>query len=180
MKKYVALLRGINVGGNNKVEMKKLKTVFESAGFQNVSTYINSGNVIFETDKTELETLIEKVLHKNFNFPIRVVIRDAKKIQKLCNLIPRNWTNDTEQRTDILFLWNHYDSQKSIGLIKTTDVDTLIYVPGAIVWNLTRSNVNKSGMKKFIGSEVYKNMIARNVNTVRKLHELMQADKNSS
>ena len=173
MKKYVALLRGINVGGNNKVEMKKLKSVFESAGFLNVATYINSGNVIFETNKTELDILIEKILHKNFHFPIRVVVRDAKNIQKLCAAIPSNWSNDTKQKTDILFLWDHYDNKKSITLIKATDVDTLVYVPGAIIWNVPRSDYRKSGMHKFIGSDVYQHMTARNVNTVRKLHELM-------
>lgn len=51
MNTYVALLRGINVGGNNKIEMTKLKVLFESLGYTNVVTYINSGNVIFETRK---------------------------------------------------------------------------------------------------------------------------------
>jgi uncharacterized protein (DUF1697 family) len=174
MKKYVALLRGINVGGNNKVEMKKLKAVFENIGFQHVSTYINSGNVIFETDKTDLEKMIETALHKNFNFPIRVVVRDAENIQKVCAALPNNWTNDTEQKTDILFLWDHYDNKKTIELIKTTDVDTLMYVSGAILWNVARTNYNKSGMHTFIGSEVYKHMTARNVNTVRKLKSLLK------
>ena len=59
--KYIALLRGINVGGNNKVEMKKLKDVFEALGFKNVSTYINSGNVIFETNETEMVKIVEKI-----------------------------------------------------------------------------------------------------------------------
>lgn len=53
MKKYVALLRGINVGGNNKVAMPKLKECFESLGYRNVITYINSGNIIFETKKVD-------------------------------------------------------------------------------------------------------------------------------
>jgi uncharacterized protein (DUF1697 family) len=174
MKTYVALLRGINVGGNNKVDMKKLKAVFASIGFQNVRTYINSGNVIFETTETGLESLIEATLHRDFGFPIRVVVRDAKNIQKLCAIIPTDWTNDTQQRTDVLFLWDHYDNKKSVNLINTTDVDTLLYVPGAIIWNVLRSDIRKSGMQKFIGSDLYKNMTARNVNTVRKLNELMK------
>lgn len=174
MKKYVALLRGINVGGNCKVEMKKLKAVFEDLGFEHVVTYINSGNVIFESNQIEIVTTIETALHKNFRFPMRVIIRDAKNIQKLCAVLPDKWTNDTEQKTDVLFLWDHYDNKKSIDLIKTTDVDTLIYVPGAIIWNVTRTDYNKSGMHKFIGSAVYKHMTARNVNTVRKLGEMME------
>lgn len=173
MTKYVALLRGINVGGNNKVEMSKLKKVFESLGFKNVSTHINSGNVVFETDKRDSEPEIEKALKKGFGFGLRVVLRDAKNIKKLCKLISKDWLNDSLQRTDVLFLWNEFDSRKSIDLIKITGVDTLKYIEGAIVWNVKRKDVAKSGMKKFIGSLVYKNMTARNINTVRKLNELL-------
>lgn len=174
MATYVALLRGINVGGNNRVEMSKLKKVFESLGFENVSTYINSGNVIFQTDVKETEALIEKALKKAFGFEIRVVVRDAKNIKKLCKDIPQEWQNDTEQRTDVLFLWDAFDTKKSLDLVKTTDVDTLRYIDGALVWNVRRADVAKSGMKKFIGTVVYKNMTARNINTVRKLNELLK------
>lgn len=177
MTRYVALLRGINVGGNKKVEMSKLKNVFESLKFTNVSTYINSGNVIFESDVKDITTLhkdIEKALKKHFGFEISMVIRDAKTIQKLCKAIPQNWTNDTEQKTNVLFLWDEFDSKKSIGLITTSSVDTLIYSNGAIIWNIQKADYNKSGMHKFIGTKIYKNMTARNVNTVRKLGELMK------
>lgn len=174
MKKYVALLRGINVGGNNKVEMPRLKKAFESLGFSNVSTYINTGNVIFETSRGGLAAVIEKALKNNFGFEIRVVVRDAKNIQKLCKILPPMWTNDADQKTDVLFLWDKYDSKKSLDLIKATSVDTLKYVDGAIAWNVPNKGLNKSGMKKFIGSVVYKNMTARNINTVRKLNELMK------
>lgn len=173
---YVALLRGINVGGNSKVEMKKLKAVFEKLGFENVSTYINSGNVIFGTTKKEnsLVSEIEKALKKEFGFEIRVVVRNAKNIASLCKDIPKNYQNDAKQKTDILFLWDEYDNKKSLDLIKATDVDNLSYADGAIVWNVEKAKLNKSGMKKFIGTTIYKNMTARNVNTVRKLAELMK------
>ncbi len=182
MKKYVALLRGINVGGNNKVEMSKLKKVFEKLGFSNVSTYINSGNVIFEVDKggdvdgtddASLADKIEKSLYKTFGFNIRVVLRDSKNIQKICKEVPLDCTNDTEQKTDVLFLWDEFDNKKSIDLIAMTEVDNLRYISGAIVWNVKRVDYKKSGMNKFIGTKVYKNMTARNINTVRKLGELM-------
>ncbi len=176
MSTYVALLRGINVGGNNKVEMPKLKKVFESLGFSDVSTYINTGNVIFSTDVSdtrEIEQQIEKALKKTFGFEIKIVIRTAKNIKKICKTIPQEWTNDTEQRTDVLFLWEAYDSEKSIDLITTTEVDTVTYVDGAIVWNVSRDDYKKSGMQKFIGTKIYKHMTARNINTVRKLEELL-------
>jgi uncharacterized protein (DUF1697 family) len=173
MTTYLALLRGINVGGNNKVSMSDLKKVFESLGFSNVSTYINSGNIIFKTDKEDVVPLIEKTLLKTFGFEIKVLVRNAKSIQKLSDALPANWTNDTEQKTDILFLWDEYDSKKSIELIKTSDVDNLKYISGAIVWNVKRKDYTRSGMRKFIGTMIYKNMTARNINTVRKLAKLV-------
>jgi uncharacterized protein (DUF1697 family) len=206
MIKYVALLRGINVGGNCKVEMKKLKEALLREGstthsdigtktgtkagsrtsvgvtsgiFQNVSTYINSGNVIFdsiEKDERALTTLIESILHKTFGFKIPVVLRSLAQIKKVAQAIPAEWTNNTEQKTDILFLWEHYCNKKTLTLIKQTEgVDNLIYVSGAVIWNVDRKYYAKSGMNKFVGSEVYKHMTARNVNTVRKLLDLMSA-----
>jgi hypothetical protein len=86
---------------------------------------------------------------------------------------------DTLQRifikTDVLFLWEEFDNKKSLDLInKKEGIDNLIYVDGAIVWNVDRKDYTKSGMNKFINSVLYKNMTARNVNTVRKICELMK------
>lgn len=175
--KYVAFLRGINVGGNKKVEMKKLKTLIESLGYTNVSTYINSGNVIFETNERRVQTIakkIEALLAKQLGFEVRVVVRDKANMQNLVKAIPRGWSNDEHQKSDILFLWDKFDSKTSLRLIaQTSGIDSLIYVPGAILWNIDRSKYSKSGMHKFIGTVLYKHMTARNVNTVRKLAELM-------
>lgn len=165
---YVALLRGINVGGNKKVEMSKLKKVFESLGFTNVSTYINSGNVIFQSDKEDFSK-IEKSLEKTFGFEIKIVVRDTKNIQKLCKGISDKLENDTEQKTDVLFLWDEFNKKSTIDLIEINpQVDILKYISGAIIWNVKRSDYAKSGMRNFIGTKVYKNMTARNVNTVER------------
>ena len=171
MTKQVALLRGINVGGNSKVEMPRLKKLFENLGFDNVSTYINSGNVIFDSAGKVDVDLIEKELEKEFGFSVRVVIHDSQNILDLCKKIPKDWTNDDEQKTDILFLWEKYDNKKSLELIKATEVDNLKYLDGAIVWNIKRKDYKKSAMNKFIGTDLYKHMTARNINTVRKLGE---------
>lgn len=176
---YVALLRGINVGGNNKVEMKKLKATFESLGFGTVRTYINSGNIIFTSlvkDQIKIAQTIEKGIKKDFGLSLKVLVRDAKTIQKVNKAIPKQWKNDTEQRVDVLFLWDLYDSKSTLLKIKQTKgVDTLAYVSGSILWHFCRKDYKKSSMHKFIGTEVYKHMTARNLNTVRKLAELMQS-----
>jgi uncharacterized protein (DUF1697 family) len=170
--KYVALLRGINVGGNKKVEMQKLAKVFIQMGYSDVRTYINSGNVIFSSQNKDF-TQIEPALKKTFGFSIEVVVRDAKNIAALVKKIPKTWGNDTEQKTDVIFLSEEYASKKSLSLIKQKSVDTLIYIDGAIVWHLMRKDYTKSGMHDFIGTKVYKHMTARNVNTVRKLNEFL-------
>lgn len=178
MSQYVALLRGINVGGNNKVEMSRLKKAFESLGYVHVQTYINSGNVVFETKTDDRENIIkniERELKKEFGLSLRVVLLSAKKFQTICQHIPSTWFNDNEQRTDVLFLWDEFDSPKSLKLISTNpDVDTLKYIKGAIVWHFKRINYTKSAMRKFIVTPIYKNMTARNVNTVRKINSLFE------
>lgn len=180
MKTYVALLRGINVGGNSKVSMAELKKVFEKCEYENVSTYINSGNVIFDAPSGKQDDFahMESKLEKAFGFKIALIVRDAANIQRLAKTIPEGWTNDTDQKTDVIFLWDKYDSKKSISLLKLAPkIDTVKYIKGALVWNIKRSDYNKSGMHKFIGTELYKNMTARNVNTVRKLAALTEARK---
>lgn len=177
MTKYVALLRGINVGGNNKVEMKKLRTVFEALGFSDVVTYINSGNVIFASsrkDATNFVSEIETALRKTFGFAVKTIVRDEKNIRAIEKAVPSDWSNDTKQRTDILFLWKEYAKKSTLKLITiNTDIDTLAYASGAIIWHMAdRKHYTKSGLRKFIGTEVYKHMTARNINTVRKLVSL--------
>lgn len=178
MTTYVALLRGINVGGNNKVEMKQLRTVFEALGFSDVTTYINSGNVIFTSPRKDVERFvleIEGAIQKSFDFAIRTIIRDEKNIRAIEKAVPKDWSNDAKQRTEIMFLWDEYAKKSTLKLITVNhDIDTLLYAGGAVIWHIAdREQYTKSGLRKFIGTEVYKHMTARNVNTVRKLIGLM-------
>lgn len=177
MSTHVALLRGINVGGNKKVSMAELKKLFTKLKYKDVSTYINSGNVLFSTERTDTLAMVkemEAAMQTTFGFEVRTVIRPKANILKLAKDIPASYANDEVQRTDVLFLWDDYDSKATIAKIKATKgVDTLQYMDGAIIWNLQRTKLTKSGMHDFIGTEVYKNMTARNVNTVRKLATLM-------
>lgn len=174
MQQYIALLRGINVWGNKKVEMSQLKTCFEEMGYSDVSTYINSWNVIFSSENSDFSKIGEK-LKETFWFDIPVIIRNTENILQLAEQIPMEWKNDTKQKTDILFLVPEYANEKSLELIKITpEVDHLIYIEWAIVWNIDRNSYSRSGMHTFIGTTLYKNMTARNINTVRKLAERMQ------
>lgn len=80
---YVAFLRGINVSGKNKIEMKSLKTMFESLDFTDVNTYLNTGNVIFRSETTVEESLIEEKIKTTYDLEIKVLIRSSEEVQTL-------------------------------------------------------------------------------------------------
>lgn len=172
--KYIALLRGINVGGNRKVEMKKLKKLFESLGYTNATTYLNSGNVIFESDTKQntLQKEIPKRLKKEFGFEIPTLIKSEKEAKNIVAAIPENWKNDSEQKTDVAYLFPEIDTKKTIGElpVKKEFIDVR-YVKGAIFWNVKRKEYNKSHLNKIISHKLYQLMTIRNVNTARRLAE---------
>lgn len=88
---YVALLRGINVGGNKKVPMADLKKAMEKAGYANVKTVLASGNVLFEAKEKSvpaLEKTLEALLQKTFGFPVPVIARTKDEIVKLAKTDP--------------------------------------------------------------------------------------------
>ncbi|WP_079505043.1 DUF1697 domain-containing protein [Mesobacillus jeotgali] len=176
---YIALLRGINVGGKNKIDMKLLKQAFEQVGMNDVITYINTGNVIFsyhELSKAELSGVLEKVIHDVFGMQIKVVVRSVDDVSRVINAIPDSWKNDNDMKSDVMFLWDEIDDESVLGnLVIKTNIDTVKYVPGAIIWSVDKKNLTKSGMSKIIGSKIYKQVTVRNVNTTRKIYELMQA-----
>ncbi|WP_313804081.1 DUF1697 domain-containing protein [Cytobacillus sp.] len=180
---YVALLRGINVGGKNKIDMKLLKQTFEQVGMNDVLTYINTGNIIFSYNgltKTELSRILEEAIHGDFGLQIKVVVRSFNDVSGIINAIPDTWKNDKDMKSDVMFLWDEIDDESVLmNLVIKPDIDTVKYVPGAILWSVDKKNVTKSGMTKIIGSKLYKQVTVRNVNTARKIYTLMQ-DQNSS
>src|SRR5260370_12312921 len=105
--KYVALLRAINVGGNNRIKMEQLRACFEVGGFQQVMTYIQSGNVIFESEDENRERLtreIEESLSQTFNYTARIVLRSYAEIQKVVKEAPHDWNTRTALRRNVAFI----------------------------------------------------------------------------
>lgn len=175
---YVALLRGINVGGNNKVEMGRLKTMFEQLDYRCVKTYINSGNIIFasnQKDPRAIASIIEKAILKEFGLAIKVLIRTQAQIEATCAAIKDDWTNGGDMKCDVMFLWESYDTPAALDQVGLKrDLADIIYVPGAVIWRIDRQYITRGGADKLIGSAIYKHMTIRNCNTVRKLRSLMQ------
>lgn len=168
--KYIALLRGINVGGNKRVEMKRLKALFESLGYTNILTYLNSGNIIFASNKKQasVHKEIETNLKSTFGFDITTLVKSESEMQKIAEAIPKDWQNDLEQRTDVAYLFDEIDTKKTINdlPIKNEYLD-IIYTTGAIIWHVDRKNYSKSHLNKLIGHKAYQLMTVRNVNTAR-------------
>lgn len=175
---YVALLRGINVGGNNLIRMNSLRTSFERLGFQDVTTYINSGNVIFkahEADARKLESGIEKMLIREYKLDRKVVVRSYAEIAKLIKSLPKSWGTDTDWKYNVIFLRYSIDSKNLLNNIHPKlDIEEVIYRPGTLLWSARTSDFTRSTMVKLPSQKIYQDMTVRNLNTTRKLFELMR------
>lgn len=169
--KYIALLRGINVGGKSRVEMARLRQVFEELGFADVSTYINSGNVLFASAVEPDIKQIRQKMTATFRFAIPTLVIDAERFVNIATAIPKSWENNyTEQKSNVVFLFPEVDSPDIITQIGyRPDIETMIYIPGALLSNVSRQNQSKSSLLKIVGTPLYANMTIRNITTVRKL-----------
>jgi uncharacterized protein (DUF1697 family) len=177
MTTYVALLRGINVGGHTAVNMAMLKESFAGLGFKNIKTYINSGNVIFRsefTDQVKLEAQIEKTIEDNFNLPVKVLVRSFSQFEKLINSIPKSWNDSKDVRYNVIFLSSKIDS---LGLLKELhpkqEIEELHYHPGVLFWSAKTTDLTKTSMLKINKMAIYKEMTVRNINTTHKIFEIM-------
>lgn len=174
---FVALLRGVNVGGNNIISMRELKERFEGIGFERVATYINSGNVIFcskETDPRKLENKIEQMLSQEFQLDSKVVIRSLAEMEQLVASLPKSWT-DPDWRYNVIFLRHTIDSEKILEELTTKgDHEQISYRPGAVLWSAQASEINRTNMQKLSSRKIFRDMTVRNLNTTKKLCELMQ------
>lgn len=181
---FVALLRGVNVGGNNMISMKSLKVSFETIGFTNVSTYINSGNIIFqskEADPRKLERKIEQMLSGEYQLDSKVVVRALSEMEKLVQALPQKWGDDSDWRFNVIFLRHSLDSEKTLAeLPANSDIEEILYRPGALLWSLQASEANRSKFVKLSSKKIFKDMTVRNLNTTRKLYELMKKAENFS
>jgi uncharacterized protein (DUF1697 family) len=175
---FVALLRGVNVGGNNMISMSSLKKSFETLGFSDVVTYINSGNIIFkseEADARKLEVRIEKMLSKDYQLDSKVVLRSFSEMEKLVQNLPRNWTGDSGWRYNVIFLRHTIDSEKILAELEVKrDIEEVVYRPGALLWSAQASDMTRTNMIKLSSRKMYQDMTIRNLNTTRKLYELMK------
>jgi uncharacterized protein (DUF1697 family) len=176
---YVALLRGINVGGNNLIRMPALKACFEAEGFCDVATYIQSGNVLFtaaRSNRQALTTKIEQALSKTFACQSRVVVRSFEQMRMIVTGAPKGFGVRPEAyRYDVIFLKEPLtaaDAMKSVSA--NPEVDRVFAGDGALYFSRLISKATRSHLGRIVGTPAYQSMTIRNWNTTTKLLELMQ------
>lgn len=180
MNQYAALLRGINVGGKNIIRMTELKACFEELGLENVSTFIQSGNVIFRTGKSDparLTSQIESALSKTFSYKSRVVLRSHKQMKDIVAKAPQDFGSKPDTyRYDVIFLKEPLTASQAMKSVSTKDgVDLAFAGRGVLYFSRHISKATQSHLTRIIGLPVYQNMTIRNWNTTTKLLHLMEA-----
>ena len=171
--KYAAFLRGINVGGKNKVKMETLREICASLGFENVKTYINSGNVIFETDKSDDKKLaekIEKAIEKEFALNIKVMVRARAEIEEIIKNNPFEGQFENHKDLHVFFLDEKLSEEKSEQLLSNNNENEQFAVRNREIFCLVRVSVLDSLMgKDYIGKKLKVSATARNWRTVNKI-----------
>lgn len=178
---YLALLRGINVGGNNIIKMIDLKSCFEKMGFEKVKTYIQSGNVIFQSSEKNSEKLtaqIEKTLSKQFNYHGRAVVVSQQQLKNILKQAPAKFGSNPEKyRYNFLFLKPPLTAAEAFPQLSIKPgVDEAHFSksePVLYFQNLI-AKATSSHLSKIIKLPIYKNLTIRNWNTTTKLAKLME------
>lgn len=176
--RYLALLRGINVGGNNIISKDDLRECFENLGLSNVRTYIQSGNVLFRSETTgvkNLTTKIETALSKKFNYRAKAVVFSHRQYQSDLKAVPKNWGNDETQKHNAMFLLEGLKPTKVIAQLPSPneEYEQIGIGKGTLFWSASKENLGKTTMMKLASLPVYKQMTVRNHNTTYKLLALL-------
>lgn len=177
--KYIALLRGINVGGNNKVPMGDLKESFEKSRFRNVSTYINSGNVIFESDEADPAALVRSCrsfLERDFGFPINLSVISADSLRDSLDHAPDWWDHDPDSKHNAIFVIPPASAESIIAEVGAAkpEYEMVAGYGQVIFWTAPLATFSRTRWSKVVGTRAYQDITIRNSNTTRKLLELVQ------
>lgn len=179
--KFVALIRGINVGGKNKVPMAELKAHFEELGCKNVQTYIASGNVIFESNKSsaKLAAEFEKTLPGKFKFDselIRILVLSRTQLKKVIDQAPKGFGAEPgKYHSDAVFLMGIPPKEAFKVFNPREGVDKIWQGDLAIYSQRLSAQRTKSRLSRMMASPLYKQMTIRNWSTTKRLLELMDS-----
>jgi uncharacterized protein (DUF1697 family) len=176
-KHHVALLRGINVGGRNKVAMADLRAAFEDRGFGSVRTYIQSGNVLFESAAATkpLERTIEDMLEKRFGVPLVVVVRSHAELRKVVVKAPAGFGESPgTHHYDVVFLKAPLTGAQVMRVVELRDgVDRAWAGDGVVYFSRLSAALTRSRMSRIVTRPEYQRMTIRSWSTTTKLLGLL-------
>jgi|SRR6266404_853577 len=173
--RYVALLRGINVGGNNMIKMETLRAAFSSLGFEKVKSYINSGNLLFDTAKSndkELAKRVHDAIEREFGFDISVMVRSMDEIDEIVKNNPYEGQFENDKYLHVFFLDRELTAEENKLLMQKSNENELITVDGRTIYCMLRISIIDSALGKgFIDKKLKVPATARNWRTVKKIAE---------
>ena len=179
---YVILMRGINVGGKNKIPMAELKLRLEELGLEGVVTYIQSGNVVVRSDldAASLSAQIEDMLPRKFALDssiVRVVALDHGTFKKIVAQAPEDFGNDTSTyRYNVLFFMDSSPAAAMQQIEAREGVDAVWQGDDVVYFRNSVPNASKSRLSRIVQQPIYRSITIRNWNTTTKLLELLDAD----
>ena len=180
MSEYAAFLRGINVGGKNKIRMEALRETFAALQFESVKTYINSGNVIFETaeaDEKKLVAKIEKAIEKEFSLNIKVMVRTIDEIREIIKNNPFAGQFENDKNLHVLFLDEEMPEEKCELLLSNNNENEMFAVRNREIFCHLKSGFADSVLgKDYIGKKLKVSATARNWRTVNKVLEFSKGN----
>jgi uncharacterized protein (DUF1697 family) len=179
--RYLALLRGINVGGKNLIKMADLRIAVEAMGFSDVETYIQSGNVLFRAPRQKREVLaagIESRLSRRFGTELKVVLLTEAQLKGVVEGAPRGFGGKLH-RCDVLFVRKPLTVKKAFGVLEfRPGIDSAWPGPGVVYYSRLDSRASGSRLSNFVILPEYQNVTIRSWSTTTKL--LLKMDDRSA
>lgn len=179
MHQYVALLRGINVGGKNIIPMTELRACFEAMGVRHVRTYIQSGNVLFESsnaDVVKLTVTVEQAFRKTFAYEAKAVVVSHEQLKTIVAGAPKGFGADKEHKYNVVFLRAPLTAGEAVKNAPVKEgVDVATAGQQVLYFSTLVSKATSSRFPRLVGTPAYQYMTIRNWNTTVKLLALMEA-----
>ncbi len=176
MKRYIAFLRGVNISGRNKVTMTELKKGIERLGYEEVKTYLNSGNVIFSSDENDIGSITKQIvmtIKSQFDLDIPVFIIAKEELEDILHNAPDWWGNDDKEIYDnLIFIMppvKFTDVFNEIGEPKE-ELEKIQDYKEVIFWSFSRKNYQKTNWwSKTVSASISNKLTIRTASTIRKV-----------
>ena len=175
MKRYIALLRGVNISGKNKVSMAQLKQLFEDLDYKEEKTYLNSGNVIFSSDEddiSKIKSIIEEMIKNHFNLDIPVFVISKEELEDILDHAPNWWIENEDVYNNLIFIMPPATFQDVYEKIKEPKegLEKIENYKDTIFWSFSRKDYQKTNWwSKTASVNISNKLTIRTANTVRKI-----------